>query len=122
MKKVNFSQKICFFGRTFPFPFPPLPGVLSYEPIIPKLCVPHLTTPFLSSVNPLFLYIIHISALAANPLLFGRYCLPAVIYLLTTQHTTSQQKIYVWCCSTLVLLQTGGYVQLVYPVHSILRV
>ena len=65
--------------------------------IILKVCVPHLTIPLLSSVNPLFSSIL--STLALCRLIHfssGRYSLAAVISLLATEHTTSQQKIYVW--------------------------
>ena len=56
--KSIFPQKLFFFCQTFPFP-------CFAQLIIPKLFVPHLNRPLLSSVNLLFLYIIHISTLVS---------------------------------------------------------
>ena len=81
VKKSIFPKKL-FFRSNIPLPVSYPTGQL----IIPKLCVPHLTRPLSSSVNPLFLYIIHISALASNPLLF-RPLLPSRGHF-PSSHTT----------------------------------
>ena len=76
-----------FFRSNIPLPMSYPTGQL----IILKLCVSHLTRLLLSSVNPLFLYIIHISALASNPLLF-RPLLPCCGHFSSSHRTHISTK------------------------------